>query len=38
MMKILISTAMTLMVAAMLVACNGATGSDITSDNPTPVA
>jgi len=38
MMKILISTAVTLMAAAMLVACNGATESAITSDNATPVA
>lgn len=38
MMQILISTAMTLMAAAMLVACIGATGSDITSDNATPVS
>ena len=38
MIKIVISTATTLMAAAVLVACNGATGSDITSDNATPVS
>ena len=38
MVQILISTAMTLMAAAVLVVCNGATGSDITSDNATPVS
>ena len=37
MIKIVISTATTLMAAAVLVACNGATGSDITSDNASPV-
>ena len=36
MIKIVISTATTLMAAAVLVACNGSTGSDITSDNATP--
>jgi hypothetical protein len=35
MMKIVISTATTLMAAAVLVACNGATGSDITSGGAT---
>ena len=36
--KILVSIATTLIAATVLVACNGATGSDITSDNATPVS
>lgn len=36
--KIAISIATTLIATAVLVACNGATGSDITSDNATPVS
>lgn len=35
--KIVISTATTLIAAFLLVACNGSTGSDITSDNAGPV-
>ena len=36
--KILVSIATTLITATVLVACNGETGSDITSDNATPVS
>ncbi|MEO6292448.1 MAG: hypothetical protein ABIO88_07485 [Burkholderiaceae bacterium] len=36
--KIALSIATTLMATAVLVACNGSTGSDITSDNATPVS
>ncbi len=38
MIKIVISTATTLLAAAVMVACNGTTGSDITSDGATPSA
>ncbi len=38
MQKILVSIATTLITTAVLVACNGSTGSDITSDNATPVS
>ena len=38
MIKIVISTATTLMAAAVLVACNGSTGSDITSSGAAPLA
>jgi outer membrane protein assembly factor BamE (lipoprotein component of BamABCDE complex) len=38
MIKIVISTATTLMAAAVLVACNGATGSDVTSGGSTTIS
>jgi predicted small secreted protein len=36
--KFVISTATTLIVAAVLVACNGSTGSDVTSDGSAPLS